>query len=162
MFKSHLPAKNTLKSKEVIKVAVWCQTTDTFRHTEIELLIHIWFSLSFTASIKSSIKIHSLKPTRLKQMEETNGKCFVTRQHCGKSRTQQWEQISNFLNFKFKAFCLKRNPSFAAQFSVTWPGMSWAARCCCFSFLSAVMVFTVCVQSLAFNCFLLPISFVNK
>lgn len=159
MFRSQPPVKKKLKSKEVIKPAVWCQITDTSRKNCPSAAI--WFSILFIPSVG----IPQYQTCALKAPQnwyQTNGKCLAARQHCGKNRTQKQAQISSFLNFKLKTFSLKSNHSFASQFNVTWPWTSWAAWCCCFSFLSAVMVCTVCVQSLAFNCLLLPISFVNK
>lgn len=159
MFRSQPPVKKKLKRLSNLQFDVKSQTR---QERAVPLLpIHIWFSILFIPSVG----IPQYQTCTLKAPQnwyQTNGKCLAARQHCGKNRTQKQAQISSFLNFKLKTFSLKSNHSFASQFNVTWPWTSWAAWCCCFSFLSAVMVCTVCVQSLAFNCLLLPISFVNK
>ena len=153
-----------LKCKEVIKLVVWCQITDTFSHSKKGLSLCCLIAFDYL-----SYSFHQLKPIpnllfepQKENQGKTDRKCLVTRQHLRKNRVQKQEQLSSLFSFKLKTFSLQRNHIFASQINVTWPWTSWAAQCCCFSFLSAVMVCTVCVQSLAFNCLLLPISFVNK
>lgn len=162
MSRSQLPVKKMLKCKEVIELAVWSQIADTFSHSKrtVALLpIHILLYFLFIPSIKTNTKPPLWTP---KSQSQTDEKCLVTRQCLGKNRVQKQEQLLNLFSFKLKTLSLQRNHSFASQIDVTWPWTSWAAQCSCSSFLSAVRVCTVCTQSLAFNCLLLPISFVNK
>lgn len=162
MSTSQLPVKEMLKCKEVIKLTVWCQITDAFSHSKKGLSLCCLFTFDYV-----SYSFHQLKPIpnllfEPQKENETDGKHLETRHHLGKNRTQKPKQLSSHFSFKLKTFSLQRTQIFASEINVIWPWTGWAALCCCFSFLSAVTVCTVCVQSLAFNYLLLLISFVNK
>lgn len=164
MSRSQLPVKKTLSYREVVKLEVWYQNTATVSHSNEGLSLCSLFTFDYL-----SYPFHQLKPIlkflfepKKENQSHTAGKYLVTGQPLGKNRIQKQEQLSNLFSFKLKTFSLQWIHIFASQIDVTWPWTSWAALCCCFSFLSAVVVCTVCVQSLAFNCLLLPVSFVNK